>query len=266
MKDYFFGKVKSAQFVVAALIGIAAQGAVAATTTLTFDDIANGTNLSTEYQGVGVTASGATIIVATSTPWPIANTGLNVAYASSGLMTFNLNSSITGNVQSVSAYISGDTSTGLYAYDAGGSLVGQAVTVGAASNMLLSVTSSGNPIASVAIHDGGSSFTIDTLSFVAAPPVLTCTDVAQQLYNAVNVLPTLDFKSPYKAVSKRSEFKKEIAYFESLVARNASNSKLLNQLKEIQSEIVDDVKATTRRTNILNLIKQLIAMTYANQC
>ncbi|MFC3110363.1 PKD domain-containing protein [Undibacterium arcticum] len=147
------------------LIGLgAAPSALATTTTLTFDEYPDGTTLTTQYQGVGVTISGAAVSNALATPWP-ANTGANVAFAQTGLMTFTLNSTITGAIQTVSAYVSGDTSVGIYAYDVGGVLIGQSVTPGATNNLLVSVASSGNPIARVAIHDGGSSFAIDTLTF-----------------------------------------------------------------------------------------------------
>lgn len=52
----------------------------------------------------------------------------------------------------------------------GGGLVGLASTAGASVNEFLTVTSSGGPIASIQIHDGGSSFAIDTLNFVSSPP------------------------------------------------------------------------------------------------
>lgn len=169
MKVHFLGKINSA--LLAVLLGVGTQGALAATTMLTFDEFTDQTVLTTQYQGLGVTVSGAKVIAAINTAWP-ANSGLNFAYAPTGLMTFSLNSTITGNIQSVSAYVFSDASVGIYAYDAGNVLVGQAVTPGASNNMFLSVTSSGNPITSVKVHDGGSTFAIDTLSFMTDPPVL----------------------------------------------------------------------------------------------
>lgn len=157
------------------LMGLAAaQSALATTTSLTFDEYPDGTALTTQYQGAGVTISGATALNAFATPWP-ANSGANVAFAQTGLMTFSLNPTITGALQTVSAYISGDTSIGIFAYDAADVLVGQALTPGATDNMFLTVTSSGSPITRVEIHDGGASFAIDTLTFatlgdVAAVP------------------------------------------------------------------------------------------------
>lgn len=152
--------------VLSLLIGLAATQAAtqAATTKLTFDEFADRTTLTTQYQAVGVTVSGALVLSAPNSPWP-ANSGQNLVYAPTGLMTFDLDSTITGNIQTASAYVSGDMSIGIYAYDAAGVLVGQALTPGPGNNFLVSVTSSGNPIASVAIHDAGRNFTIDTLTF-----------------------------------------------------------------------------------------------------
>ncbi|MFM0728974.1 hypothetical protein PQQ52_00510 [Paraburkholderia sediminicola] len=75
-----------------------------------------------------------------------------------------------GAVQTVSVYLSGNTGAGIYAYDVSGNLLGQALLSAAAANQLLSVTSSGNPITSVTIHDGGSTFAIDTFTFEAGVP------------------------------------------------------------------------------------------------
>lgn len=151
------------------------QPALASTTTLTFDEYPNGTVLTTQYQGIGVTTFGATTSLAFYTPWPANSGGYlgNVAYAEFGLMTFTVNSGITGDIESVSAYVSGEASVGMYGYDAGGLLVGQALTPGATDNMFLTFTSSGSPIARISIHDGGSSFAIDTLTFATAADVGT---------------------------------------------------------------------------------------------
>ncbi|WLI11244.1 MULTISPECIES: cadherin-like domain-containing protein [Pseudomonas] len=137
------------------------------TTTLTFDEYANGTPLTSQYQGLGVILSGCTTLDAIFSPWP-ASSGSNLSSAPTGLMTFTFDLAITGNIQSVSAYVSGSTSIGLYAYNASGVLVGQASTPGATNNMLMSVTSPGDPIAFLAIHDGGSNFAVDDLTFTSA--------------------------------------------------------------------------------------------------
>lgn len=147
------------------LLGLAgAPSASAGTTTLTFDDLPEGTYLTTQYQGVGVTAEGVTVYNALNLPWP-ANTPPNVVLSDTGFINFYFDQGITGNIQKVSAYIAGTSSIGLYVYDASGTLVGQASTTGATETFVfVSVTSSGNPIARVTIHDGGSNFAIDTLT------------------------------------------------------------------------------------------------------
>lgn len=146
----------------------AAHSALAATTTLTFDEFADGTDITTQYQSQGVTVSGVSTINQIYTPWS-SNSSPNLAAAPIGLMRFTLDSAITGPIQFVSAYVSGLTSVGIYAFDAAGAPVGQSVTPGATNNMLVTVTSSGNPIARIDIHDGGSNFAIDTLTFDTVP-------------------------------------------------------------------------------------------------
>jgi hypothetical protein len=254
MKVHFLRKTNLA--VLIALLGIGAQGASAATTTLTFDELLSGTVLTTEYQGLGVTISGATSVNALVYPWP-ANTSPNVAYAQSGLMNFTLDPAILGNIQSVSAYVSGATSVGIYAYDAQNVLVGQAITPGATNNMLLTVTSSGNPISRVSIHDGGSSFVIDTLSFMTDLPVVSYTDLMQQLHSAVFALSASDFTDP----SNPTKLKFDVTKFESLESKKTANAALYEQLLKIESEINAWVNPSTNRDNLLNVVDQLINLT-----
>src|SRR5437868_1036030 len=107
--------MKALQLSLALLVGLFAQGSLAQTTVLNFDDLADGTVLTSQYASRGVTASGVEIsgnglYTPSSSP--------NVAIAPSGLMTFILNSSITGNVKTVSARISGVDGTGTDAYAA----------------------------------------------------------------------------------------------------------------------------------------------------
>lgn len=155
--------------VLAFVIGVGAMQPVLATPiTLTFDDLLDGAVVTNQYQSVGVMVSGATIINDLNSPWP-ANSLQNLAYSEVGLMTFTLNQGITGDISSVSAYISGGNSVGLYGYDSNGSLIGQVTTPGATVNMFLSLSSSGAPISSIAIHNGGSTFTVDTLTFNSVP-------------------------------------------------------------------------------------------------
>jgi hypothetical protein len=254
MKVHFLRKTNLA--VLIALLGIGAQGASAATTTLTFDEFPDGTALTTEYQGLGVTVTGTIASIGILAPWP-ENTSPNVAFSPVGLMTFTLDPAILGNIQSVSAYISGSASVGIYAYDAQNALVGQAITPGATNNMLLTVTSSGNPISRVSIHDGGSNFVIDTLSFMTDLPVVSYTDLMQQLHSAVFALSPSDFIDS----SNPTKLKFDVTKFESLESKKTANAALYEQLLKIESEINAWVNPSTNRDNLLNVVDQLINLT-----
>lgn len=150
---------------------VAAPGAQAqaTTTTLSFNNLPNNTQLTTQDQSLGVTASGVTIINVALSPW-INPYGTNIAESPSGVMTFTLNPAILGNVQTASTYISASTTVTMSAYDASNNLVGQAVVTEAVANALLSVTTSGNPIATVQISGGASAYGVDELIFNSAVP------------------------------------------------------------------------------------------------
>lgn len=138
-------------------------------TVLTFDDLPDGTVLTTQYQSLGVTAAGATVLDDLYSPWP-AHSAPNVVYAPAGLITFTFAPAVTGSLQSVSAYVSGYSAVGLYAYDASGTVLGQTLLpTNGGANVMLAFTSPGNPIASVQIHDGGGTFVVDDLTFTGAP-------------------------------------------------------------------------------------------------
>jgi hypothetical protein len=149
----------------------AAQSALATVTVLTFDELSDGTILTTQYGSLGVTAAGVTIIDSLFVGAPPISAP-NFAYAHTGLMTFSLNSAIMGDIYTVSSYVIGPTNTGVYAYDNLNNLLGQIVLApGSPANTLLSFTSSGNSIARLEIHDGGSSFFIDNLTFATRSTV-----------------------------------------------------------------------------------------------
>lgn len=152
-------------------LGIA-QPALSAPIMLTFDGYTNGTTITSQYQSVGVMVSGAKAIEARFTPWQ-AYSDENVADAPTGLISFILDPAITGNIHSASLFLFSFSSVGMYAYDADGVLVGQEVTPGAVENLFLTVESSGNPIARIEIHDSGSDFQIDTVSFNSVPEPAT---------------------------------------------------------------------------------------------
>ncbi|KUY86210.1 hypothetical protein [Burkholderia sp. RF4-BP95] len=153
------------------LAGPSAAPGAWATTTLTFDDVPTG-SLTNQYQSLGVMASGVDVANAAFTVYA-ANTPPNIAFAPNGLMTFTIDPTVIGNVQSISAYIGPSTTTTLSAYDASGALVGQTVLPASPTYWNLapaSVTSSGNPIVSVQIQGGASDYAIDTLTFATDVP------------------------------------------------------------------------------------------------
>jgi hypothetical protein len=141
--------------------------AFASSTTLTFDEFASPAIVTTQYQSEGVTVSGADAINAAQNAWT-ANTSPNIVEAPTGLMTFTLDPTIIGNVATVSAYISG-SNIGMYGYDASGDLVGLVAAPTNANDAFVSMASSGNPIVTVSIHDGGGTFVADTVTFSAVP-------------------------------------------------------------------------------------------------
>jgi hypothetical protein len=238
------------------------QSASAATSTFSFDEFANGTTLTTQYQSRGVLVSGATVLDASTTAIP-AHSAPNIAYAPTGLMTFSLDSSVVGSIKTVSAYVSGDPNTGIYAYDSSNNLVGQAVLGNRPNNTLLTVTSTGNPIVNIQIHDGGSNFTIDDLSLTSVP---VCADVTSQFYNAAAALPDSAFKFPKTAGLTRGALLKLIDKFAKDSAKGASSKQLLQDLNFIDDILKNCLKPSAAQTNLLNLYKQLIALTKANQC
>ena len=151
----------SVSIVATDVAGNSASRANSVTNNLTFDNIAPGSPLGAQYVALGVIVSGANIINS-SAELP-SHSGTNLAYSELGLMTFTFNSAI-GNIQSVSAYVSGDAGTGLFAFSAAGTLIGQAVLASGAVNTLLTVTS-GVPIARLEIHSDGSFLGVDDLTF-----------------------------------------------------------------------------------------------------
>lgn len=163
------------------LAGMATAPDVLATTTvINFDTTPDGTvirsntQITDQYQSVGVTVSGATAINVASTIWATTNTPPNFALAETSAMIFTLNPSIAGNVQSMSAFIltGGTSPLTISAYDSSGSLVGQQTVASViGSPELLSVTSSGNPIATVEIQGPSSYFAVDTVTFTSSIPL-----------------------------------------------------------------------------------------------
>lgn len=254
-------------FVAAAVVLGFAQASLAATTTIGFDNLADGTSVTNQYQSQGVLVSGVVVANANLLPWP-AHSSPNVAYAPSGLMIFDFNPAVTGNIKKVSAYVSGPPLTGIYAYDANDNLVGQAVLPpGSPANTLLSVTSSGNPIVQVEIHDGGASFAVDDLTFESGN---ACSDGSQAIYNSVAALPASAFKSSSKANAQRNDLLQEIVKLQQLTNSSSFShtlsKKILAQMLVITVKSALYLKATPETKVLAHLLAQLGVRVASNKC
>lgn len=149
----------------------ATQGAQATVTVLTFDEFPTDTVITTQYANLGVTASGVLPVDGYLYGVPFVSPP-NSAYSPTGLMNFSLNSTIMGDIYTVSSYFSASSDTSLYAYDNLNNLLGQiVVAVGNPANTLASFTSSGNSIAYVEIRGGASLYFIDNLTFATRSTV-----------------------------------------------------------------------------------------------
>jgi hypothetical protein len=114
-----------------------------------------------------VTVSGASAEPVAVTIWLTTDTPPNLAYATSGLMTFTVDPSITGNVQSMSLFLLTNTNSPVTvtAYDSSGAVVGQQTVAALVDDQEVSISSSGNPIATVEVHGPVGYFAVDTLTF-----------------------------------------------------------------------------------------------------
>lgn len=265
MKTQLLNVTKNLNVLLATIVFLGAQLASAATTVLTFDDIASGMDVTTQYQSYGISTTGASVIDSSLAPWP-AQSAPNIAYSPMGLMRFDFDSAILGDVQSVSAYISGDYSVGIYAYDAAGAFLGQALTGGPSNNMLVSVSSSGNPIARVEIHNGGSTFAIDTLSITSADTAPTCENLVDSLYNDILAIPSSAFKSAAKAVSQRNTLLNDVIQLRAMMDANVSKKKILAQISKISLEVNTWLKACTCRDALNILLNEIANMVKNDQC
>lgn len=156
----------------------------AADTVIDFEGLPCLAQVTSQYTGLGVTFTGATILTKPSClnyqqfpPY----SGVNVLYDEPNLdgvivATFN---STAGNINKVSARVTGNRNVTLTAFNNAGVALVAAQTggpnyVGAGTgipvNLLLSVESSIAPIARVTFHDGGNTYTVDDFIFSATSP------------------------------------------------------------------------------------------------
>lgn len=258
-------KIFSAIF--AAAIVLLTQGALAQTTTLlNFDSLSDETPITNQFQAQGILAEG-TVASNAAILGFTAKSGTQVAYSPGGLMTFNLS---IADVKTVSAYVTGPADVGIFAYDATNALVGQALLpANAPANTLLSVTSSGLPIAKVLIHDGGAAFAIDDLSFTTAAPepeVPSCRDASESLYNMISALQPAAFNRAKTAALDRIRLMAEVVAYEKFrTSGKATQKTLLVALAVIKADVVFSVKSNSR-TAILSQISLMSGYVKNNSC
>jgi hypothetical protein len=209
-------------FLFPCLFGSLGQSAWAGTTTLTFDEFSSGTVLTNQYESEGVTISGATALATSAFP-PVS--GTNIAYAPTGLMTFTFNPIVIGGqVQTVSVYVSDNVgSAGIYAYDSSNNLLGESFLPATGGvNTLLSVTTSGAPIAYVTIHDAGSQFGVDNFTFTWT---VTCSGSVEELQSIVAALPVSDFRNPHTAPETKKLITRD---YPARISRGSEESAILD--------------------------------------
>lgn len=144
--------------------------------TMTFDGYDDGTVLSHVSSGIWMSGASVTTTCAIGSFPPVS--GTNVATSQTGLMTFNFDPAVFGNVQTISAYVTDYTEpAGIYAYDASNHLLGQAVMSSAGVNTFLSLTVQN--IAYVTVNgSGGGPIAVDNVSLAWSPittPTYSCT-------------------------------------------------------------------------------------------
>lgn len=258
--------MKALRVISIALVGLYAHGSLAQTTTkITFDTLADGTVITNQYSAQGVNISGATVTNASSLGLP-SNSSPNVAYAPDGLMKFTLS---IPNVKTVSANITGPANVGIFAYDANGNLVGDAVSSASTSNALLSLTSSGAAITYVEIHDGGASFFVDDVAFTTAPtvpPVPACRAASEAAYSLIAALPASAYLRAKTAALDRLRLLVEVVEFERVRAAGKASQKVLSAaLTIIQLDVKLSVKSPQNQP-VLQKLDQLNTLIKSNSC
>lgn len=167
--------------------------ASAAENLIDFEGLSCFTPVTTQYSDLGVTFTGAIILTKPSClnyqqfpPY----SGVNVLYdepSLGGVIVATFNSTV-GDVNKVSARVTGNRNVTLTAFNNAGVVLATAQTggpnyigawTGIPANLLLSVESPAVPIARVTFHDGGNTYTIDDFTFSAEvkaknhPPTLS---------------------------------------------------------------------------------------------
>lgn len=233
---------------------------------LNFDNIPADTPLSNEYQSIGISAISGAIVTQGSSFGIMPRSGANVVYADSGLMIFSFSAT---NVIAVSAYITGPSQVGIYAYDSSGNELGKSLTPSNGNNIFLSVNSPTKAIAKVEIHNGGSSFFVDDFAFTTGTvvsPVPVCRAAAEDAYNMVAAYPASAYIRAKTASADRSRLLFEVSEFEKLRAKGKVSQKLLSAaLGVIQADVKFSVKSPQNQP-LLQKLDQINKLIKANAC
>jgi hypothetical protein len=266
MKTHVIASLKKVASIVALNLFVA-SGAFAATTTLNFE-ITPGP-LTNQYDGQGVNVLGTQVITASDYGLP-PRSGTRVATSEVEGKTTAIFSPSIGSVQSVTAYILSSVDIGMYAYTANGTFITSSSVSPSQSGgyVALSVVSPSIPIAYVEIHNHGGSFFIDDFSFVTpdVAPVPVCEVVNQNLYNSFKAIPDSLYKVPKTAPATRTAGLKLISVFDASLKSDVSNKVLLAQLAVIRAGADCALKPSPQKTQVLQLIDDLIAKTKAGKC
>lgn len=130
------------------------------TTTINFDNIAAGTNLSTQYAEVRFSSG----LAITSQPEFPAQSGSQLSFFELGATEIAFNSSL-GFVNKISGYTSAQSGANLFAYSASNVLLASGSVPAGSVNAFFSLTSASTAIAKIVVDGNGDLFTIDTLSY-----------------------------------------------------------------------------------------------------
>jgi N-acetylmuramoyl-L-alanine amidase len=147
--------------------------------TLGFDGVPD---LSLDISDFGVTFSGAQVLACGASlncgqfpPFSGRNIIYDAPQLGGGVISAVFDPEVTGNVDMVSARVTGNTNVSMVAYSATGAVLGSAQTGGAnyvgtgrPANMLLEITSDVEPIVRVIFHDSGNTYTVDDFTFRGA--------------------------------------------------------------------------------------------------
>ncbi|GLO15273.1 hypothetical protein PPUJ20028_38580 [Pseudomonas putida] len=139
-------------------------GGGGAQTTINFDNVAEGTALANQYNGV---TFGTGIVISSQPSFP-AQSGTHLAFTDTGFIDVNFSSSL-GLVARVSMYVSTMVGVTAYAYSGSNVIVASATVPAGSINAQLQLTSFATPISKIYIDGGADLLAIDTLTYAITP-------------------------------------------------------------------------------------------------